>query len=359
MGHLISQLALQLAKFQQMILTVTDTSESSGNNGRYPQKALLAPGQRCSEIHWTAGSWAIVISQREGHDTHGLPVKLWPDIKLSHGCLGLSVLSRMSSDLALGDSITLELLDLPTLPIASHIVLELLSPLLSKNTLLKEQKALLETPLLMYAKEVLLDQTLIAPGLLLDIPFRGSLHRIRIARIRSASSSPFNQPRIPNSNTQKAFLVSRRSTLSLLVPSPTAVTPEDQTTKAQCGYKLVGGLDKEIQMIKEMVGPALAEDSKDGVFAKMGIKFLSASQKMRDILRFLYTYTGLKPPRGILLYGPPGTGKTLLARAVAQETGAHVLILNGPEVLSSRAYGETEAKVLTFPFIKYTHHLYL
>ena len=63
---------------------------------------------------------------------------------------------------------------------------------------------------------------------------------------------------------------------------------------------------------------------------------------------FSHTHTGLKPPRGILLYGPPGTGKTLLARAVADETGAHVVILNGPQVLSSRGYGETEAKVLLF-----------
>ena len=143
------------------------------------------------------------------------------------------------------------------------------------NKLLKEQKTTLETPLLLYVKEVLLDQTLIAPGLLLDVPFRGSLHRIRIARIRSASRpSPLNQTMLPKNKTQKAFRVSRRSTLSLLVPSPTKVTPTDQTPKAQCGYRLVGGLDKEIQMIQEIVGPALAEDSKDGAFAKMGMTLL-------------------------------------------------------------------------------------
>lgn len=53
---------------------------------------------------------------------------------------------------------------------------------------------------------------------------------------------------------------------------------------------------------------------------------------------------GLRPPRGILLFGPPGTGKTLIARAVATETGAHVITVNGPEVIS-KFFGETEAKV--------------
>lgn len=52
----------------------------------------------------------------------------------------------------------------------------------------------------------------------------------------------------------------------------------------------------------------------------------------------------MKPPRGVLLYGPPGTGKTLIARAVAQETKAHVMVINGPEIIS-RYYGETEQKV--------------
>lgn len=55
-------------------------------------------------------------------------------------------------------------------------------------------------------------------------------------------------------------------------------------------------------------------------------------------------YTGLKPPRGILLHGPPGTGKTHLARAIAASTRSSVIIINGPE-LSSAYHGETEARL--------------
>lgn len=49
-------------------------------------------------------------------------------------------------------------------------------------------------------------------------------------------------------------------------------------------------------------------------------------------------------PQGILLYGPPGSGKTLIARAVANETGAFFVIVNGPEIMSKLA-GESESNL--------------
>lgn len=53
---------------------------------------------------------------------------------------------------------------------------------------------------------------------------------------------------------------------------------------------------------------------------------------------------GIKPPRGILLYGPPGCGKTLLAKAVASESNANFILVNGPELLS-KWVGESERKL--------------
>lgn len=58
----------------------------------------------------------------------------------------------------------------------------------------------------------------------------------------------------------------------------------------------------------------------------------------------LFKRMGIRPPRGILLYGPPGTGKTLLAKAVAKESEANFILVNGPSLLS-KWVGESEKAV--------------
>ena len=58
----------------------------------------------------------------------------------------------------------------------------------------------------------------------------------------------------------------------------------------------------------------------------------------------LFQHIGAKGGRGVLLYGPPGNGKTLLAKAVAGESGAHIEIVSGPEVLS-KWVGEAEERM--------------
>ena len=62
-------------------------------------------------------------------------------------------------------------------------------------------------------------------------------------------------------------------------------------------YNDIGGLDEQIQEVREIVELPL---KKPELFKKIGIE----------------------PPKGVLFYGLPGTGKTLLAKAVAQETNA-------------------------------------
>jgi hypothetical protein len=84
-------------------------------------------------------------------------------------------------------------------------------------------------------------------------------------------------------------------------------------------YADVGGLHREKAILREVV-----------------------EQPMRD--PGLYARLGVKAHRGILLAGPPGCGKTLLARAVAQESGAHFEVVAGPEILS-KWVGESEANL--------------
>ena len=87
----------------------------------------------------------------------------------------------------------------------------------------------------------------------------------------------------------------------------------------EINYEDIGGLNEEIKKIREMVEIPLKRPE---IFEKLGIQ----------------------PPKGVLLHGPPGTGKTLLAKAVATETDANFILLNGPEIMS-KFYGESEKKI--------------
>ncbi|MHC1570431.1 MAG: CDC48 family AAA ATPase [Methermicoccaceae archaeon] len=84
-------------------------------------------------------------------------------------------------------------------------------------------------------------------------------------------------------------------------------------------YEDIGGLSREIGLVREMVELPLKHPE---VFRRLGIE----------------------PPKGVLLYGPPGTGKTLIARAVANETVASFFSVSGPEIVG-KYYGESEERL--------------
>ena len=82
-------------------------------------------------------------------------------------------------------------------------------------------------------------------------------------------------------------------------------------------YEDIGGLKEEVKKVREMIEIPLKRPE---LFEKLGIA----------------------PPKGVLMHGPPGTGKTLLAKAVASESDAHFIAINGPEIMSTYVGGSEE-----------------
>jgi transitional endoplasmic reticulum ATPase len=120
---------------------------------------------------------------------------------------------------------------------------------------------------------------------------------------------------IVSTTPNQPVIISETTEVSL---NPKAVEINDEKIP-EITYEDIGGLNEEIKKIREMVEIPLKHPE---IFERLGIE----------------------PPKGILLHGPPGTGKTLLAKAVANESDANFILLNGPEIMS-KFYGESEKKI--------------
>ena len=96
---------------------------------------------------------------------------------------------------------------------------------------------------------------------------------------------------------------------------PQAVESPERTVPSVV-YEDIGGLKPVITKVREMIELPLKHPE-------------------------LFDRLGIDPPKGVLLHGPPGTGKTMLAKAVANESDAYFISINGPEIMS-KYYGESE-----------------
>eukprot|EP01035_Chromulina_nebulosa_P016889 gene16889-22377_t len=94
---------------------------------------------------------------------------------------------------------------------------------------------------------------------------------------------------------------------------------EEDERLNEIGYDDIGGCSKQLLNIRELVELPLRHPQ-------------------------IFRSVGIPPPKGVLMYGPPGSGKTIIAKAVAAETDAHFILLNGPEIMSKLA-GESEANL--------------
>ncbi|KAM4807714.1 ATPase family gene 2 protein homolog A [Rhinophrynus dorsalis] len=118
-------------------------------------------------------------------------------------------------------------------------------------------------------------------------------------------------------NTETFYCISSQTQINYRDLKATESEKDD--LKSKVTYDMIGGLNAQLKEIRETIELPLKQPE-------------------------LFKSYGIPPPRGVLLYGPPGTGKTLIARAIANEVGAHVSVINGPEIIS-KFYGESEARL--------------
>ncbi|MCL5788318.1 MAG: CDC48 family AAA ATPase [Candidatus Marsarchaeota archaeon] len=118
-------------------------------------------------------------------------------------------------------------------------------------------------------------------------------------------------------------VVAVKATDAVMVTENTQITILDKPTESsgvpRVTYEDIGGMKDVIPKVREMIELPLRHPE-------------------------LFKRLGIEPPKGVLLYGPPGSGKTLLAKAVANETDAYFVAINGPEIMS-KFYGESEQKL--------------
>lgn len=111
---------------------------------------------------------------------------------------------------------------------------------------------------------------------------------------------------------ENARVALRNDSYTLHKVLPTKVDPLVSLMRVEkvpdATYDMVGGLDKQIKEIKEVI--------------ELPIKHPE-----------LFESLGIAQPKGVLLYGPPGTGKTLLARAVAHHTDCCFIRVSGSELV--------------------------
>lgn len=114
----------------------------------------------------------------------------------------------------------------------------------------------------------------------------------------------------------QAVLIQQGSGEIFFDGNPVSREEDDAERRDKIGYSDLGGIDKEIGLIREMVELPLKHP-------------------------ILFSNLGIKPPRGVLLHGPPGCGKSSIGRAISNEIGAKFILVNGPEIISGMA-GDSE-----------------
>ncbi|BGP14597.1 hypothetical protein JCM10213_001945 [Rhodosporidiobolus nylandii] len=252
----------------------------------------------------------------------------WPSYKLGGYALGASPLTLANAGLAVGDTTSVTTLENSGIEVLEAKEVTLIYD--GRGRAAKED-SFFEA----YARETLKDVKYVAVNHFIELQFRGTMRRCIVASAKgspSSSSTPSSSTFTFPAPREQVFVVSAAT--EVLFKPPQIAEPLKARTKKEKdgkgkqpqqrqgelpGYEAIGGMDKQIKQIREMVEWPLLHPE-------------------------VFGHYGMKPQRGILLYGPPGTGKTLLASAIAKSTRSSLFVIDGPS-LSSAYHGETETNL--------------
>ena len=142
----------------------------------------------------------------------------------------------------------------------------------------------------------------------------GDKFRVRII------SSPINFA-VSDTVPDSPVVITNRTQVSISAEAsvPQESPQSDARDVPNVSYEDIGGLDRELEQVREMIEMPLRNPE---IFEELAVE----------------------PPKGVILHGPPGTGKTLIAKAVANEADANFISVSGPEIMS-KYYGESEGEL--------------
>ncbi len=168
-----------------------------------------------------------------------------------------------------------------------------------------------------FLKEIYLNKS-ISSNQLLQVVYMGQKLVFKIVKVASNNNledlnSKLNNLKLTASGHSRqmgpisAFYIS--SSTKFFINDEAKKSENEPNEKEKILFKDLGGLDKEIELIKEIfVDP---------------FKFST-----------LYNEVGIEFSKGVILYGPSGCGKTMLASAILNESNCNYVQLNVSEIYS-------------------------
>ncbi|CDO72261.1 hypothetical protein BN946_scf184970.g113 [Trametes cinnabarina] len=340
---------MSLLATRKFVVQSSDTSDPLSRAAR----RIVVNAEILKQAKVYAGD-VIGLSQADSHQAFAVGVA-WPSSELSQDSILVSPPLLLTARVTPGSTVNIFSLDAPKLPpgVPSLRDAELAHTVRVKEVFDGKRPAIRPTSasssttpdtgkgkrrdwLALLIRESLIDLGYLTPTQTLDVVYEGKKRRFAVSSVSTTGKG--DEDIELSASVQALSLADAPPRLwtvgweTMVVLETDGSKPASGVPKANAGaghavergvsadaYATVGGLDKQITQIRDLIEIPLTRPE-------------------------LFRQFGLKPPRGVLLHGPPGTGKTHLARAIAASTNSSVLIVNGPE-LSSAYHGETEARI--------------